>query len=477
MGGDLPARSKCNALNHHNGFYACSRCLMEGVRCAAPCKYHTLYRWSDFTSSPPPRRTQEHINYCVKQIQSSNEYLFGVTGISPLFSLISVPTQSVFDYFHLVLEIHLRRVLSVWYEIIKSNNALKFIDDYLNEIEYPHSFNRHVKHFSQYSKWKASQLRTFMIYIAMPLLVRLRLAMPDTFPEVYLSHFSLLFIYIRVLRHFNDRDAISQVPVFIHAYLHSFSSIYDTCKELFSVHALCHLWQQVKDHGGLAYHSLFATESCLQHFAKLAHGTVALGQQICFWWCIFSQINSKQVQYTPKLLLDEYLIEDNFLDYQLLKNYQQEFDLVYYQMFNKLPDESMKYYCRYRRGMSHYHSFMYTRRKTSNSYSISVNVYTDHGESNLYYGQILFFFYVNNQPFFFFKRFNNSKTKFSSLLEPMGDISTWSLYLDKYYPIVRFSTSHLIILPCSCIVSKCFFFLLSDELLVCTSIELETEHD
>ena len=108
ISGDLPARSKCNQLTQHNGYFACSRCLMKGVRCVKPCTHHTLYRWSDFIRSPPQQRTQKHINECVKQIDVSKEASCGVIGVSPLFSLLSVPTQSTFDYFHLVLEIHLR---------------------------------------------------------------------------------------------------------------------------------------------------------------------------------------------------------------------------------------------------------------------------------------------------------------------------------------------------------------------------------
>jgi hypothetical protein len=108
ISGDLPARSKCNQLTQHNGYFACSRCLMKGVRCPEPCTYHTLYRWSDFSRSPPQRRTQKHIDECVEQINRSKEASYGVIGVSPLFSLISVPKQSTFDYFHLVLEIHLR---------------------------------------------------------------------------------------------------------------------------------------------------------------------------------------------------------------------------------------------------------------------------------------------------------------------------------------------------------------------------------
>lgn len=129
-----------------------------------------------------------------------------------------------------------------------------FINECLEDVKYPHTFNRRPRDFSNYIKWKASELRTFMIYIALPILVKLGLNMPNHFPNVYLSHFILLFIYVRVLRHFNDRNEIQDMPKFIHTYLCHFSRLYDQCKEMYSIHALVHLWQEVEQHGGLAYH-------------------------------------------------------------------------------------------------------------------------------------------------------------------------------------------------------------------------------
>lgn len=148
----------------------------------------------------------------------------------------------------------LRYILSVWNDKLKQNQtALLFIDKCMNELKYPHTFVRRPRDFTSYAKWKASELRTFMIYAVLPVLVKLCLNVPKCFPTVYLSHFILLFIYVRTLRHFNDRADIRNMPAFIHAYLSDFSHLYDPCKELYSVHALVHLWQQVQVHGGLAY--------------------------------------------------------------------------------------------------------------------------------------------------------------------------------------------------------------------------------
>ena len=148
-----------------------------------------------------------------------------------------------------------RTLLTAWHEILRRNaRAMHFINASLDEIGYPHTFNRRPRDFSNFHKWKASELRCFFMYAVLPILVKLRLNMPDCFPEVYLSHFSLLFIYVRVLRYYDDVRDINNMPVFIHAYLRHFSGLYNQCKELYSVHSLVHLWQQVKQHGALAYH-------------------------------------------------------------------------------------------------------------------------------------------------------------------------------------------------------------------------------
>ncbi|CAF4153181.1 unnamed protein product [Rotaria sp. Silwood2] len=371
--GDLPARAKVNRMVNHNGFYACSRCLFEGERCLYPCGNHTIYKWEDFVRTAPRQRTQEHINVCAQQIDSVNKNIYGVIGVSPISSIISIPQQSVFDYFHLVFEIHFRFLLTEWYDRIKQNaTVIVLINKYLDEICYPHSFNRQPRGFQNYSKWKASELRCFMIYTALPVLVKLRLNIPNCFPEVNISHFSFLFIYVRVLRHFDDRNEIKDMPKFIHVYLRHFASLYGSCKELFSVHCLVHLWQQVEQHGGLAYHSLYASESCLQVFQKLAHGSIVLAEQMAFWWCIFRQIRSREVQYYPSLLTDEQLINDSFIDFNKLNNYTQEFNLVYMQTFSELPNSSLKYHSRYKRGLIIYHSLSYNRCQNSNSYNTEV---------------------------------------------------------------------------------------------------------
>ncbi|CAF2048278.1 unnamed protein product [Rotaria magnacalcarata] len=441
--GDLPARAKVNRMINHNGYYTCSMCLFEGRRCSRPCGRHTLYRWFDYVKVPQRRRTQEQINNCSKLVNVNNKNILGVLGFTPLSYVLSIPKQSTFDYFHLVYELQFRYLLSEWHCMLKNNlKALQLIDQYLEDVHYPHTFNRKPSSFATFGKWKASELRCFMNYVVLPLLVKLSLDLPNSIPEVMISHFVILFIYIRTLRCFDNPDDIQAMARYIHVYLSYFAELYNPCKELFSVHALVHLWQQVAQHGSLAYNSLFASESCLHFFEKLAHGSVVLGCQMAYWWCIVRQISSKQTKYSIDLFTECKIIRDDFIDIGMVRIYEQEFDLIFYGTFNEFPCEPFKYYSRFKNGMILYHSLSYIRRGKSNSYTVRIENRRDSTQSIFYYGQLLFFFERENESFVFYKRSNKKITVDTSnsqslFAHDIDDFDQEETEFDENFPILR----------------------------------------
>lgn len=227
----------------------------------------------------------------------------------------------------------------------------------------------------------------------------------------------------------------------------------------------------------ISLYSLFASESCLQIFDKIAHGSIAICNQIAFWWCIFQQNNSKKVRYTPRSFTTNYPIDDSFFDMNVLNIYLQEFDLLFNHAFGEFPSSTMKFYCRYQSGLITYHSICYKRKNKRSSYNICIKEETSSGKVLFSYGQILFFFCRNQKHYILFKRYVRSRMKVSSLIKPIEDVPNWKMYMERYFSLVHHCSAELLIIPCSSIVSKCFFFSLNDDLSICTRIELETEHD
>ncbi|CAF4245594.1 unnamed protein product [Rotaria sp. Silwood2] len=99
--GDLPGRSKYSLLSGHTDYFSCTRCLLEGTHCNI--HRHILYSWHEYQTTCPEPRTQENIDNCVNLIEVSKTNIrsFGVLGKSPLSTILSIPTQCVFDYFHI----------------------------------------------------------------------------------------------------------------------------------------------------------------------------------------------------------------------------------------------------------------------------------------------------------------------------------------------------------------------------------------
>ncbi|CAF4770341.1 unnamed protein product [Rotaria sp. Silwood1] len=314
--GDLPARAKVTRLNGHSGYFACSNCLYEGVPC--PYHRHILYTWSDFCAAKPSVRTQEHIDWGAMRGEGSGKKVYGVHEASPLSRIMSIPIQCVYDYFHLIFEIHLTMLVKEWKLRLTQVN-INYINKLLNDVSYPHSFNRKPKNFNLFNQWKASELRTFFLYLALPIIIRAQSALSDKI----IYHFSLLFIYVRILRYFEDRYQIHDVKIFIEKYLQMFSTIYGRCHELLSTHVLLHLTEQCTRHGGLSYHSMFTFESQLHYLRKMAHGTTSLAQQIAFCNNYTQKQNgtsrkqyfsSQATTYRSQLENDDTGFDDNFDD-------------------------------------------------------------------------------------------------------------------------------------------------------------------
>ena len=93
----------------HNVYYACRICEFEG-------SYSTInntctYSFSLYERTKPSFRTRDRFESCLMEVEHlqgdgyRNISVRGVKGISPLNHLIFIPTQAIYDYFHLCLEV------------------------------------------------------------------------------------------------------------------------------------------------------------------------------------------------------------------------------------------------------------------------------------------------------------------------------------------------------------------------------------
>ncbi|CAF2973729.1 unnamed protein product [Rotaria sp. Silwood2] len=240
----------------HSAYYACRVCEMEGT-------YNELdntctYPWYIFEHTNPRFRTRKNFEKCLQEVDHLKSMgrkkinVRGIKDVSPLNQLIFMPSQTLYDYFHLCLEGHTRALIKAWNDIhggtsLETLQVINKFDEFLSSINYPHSLHRKVKDFRRFNNWKASQLRLFLLYLALPFL----LFFSCYFPPLLVYHFSLFSIYIRTLCKFDDRQHVYDVRPFIENHLRRFSEFYES-KELLSTHCQYHLWEQVVRHGSLS---------------------------------------------------------------------------------------------------------------------------------------------------------------------------------------------------------------------------------
>ncbi|CAF1150085.1 unnamed protein product [Rotaria sordida] len=305
---DAPGQSKITQMVAHNGYYGCRVCEYEGSYSAVDNT--CIYSWSSFERIHPSFRTRDRFELCLQEVEhlktmhKKNINVRGIKGISPLNHLIFIPTQAIYDYFHLCLEGHTIVLLKEWNDMhygssVQTREIIDKFDEFLSSINYPHSINRRVRNLRSFNDWKAAQLRIFLLYLALPFLLFFR----DYFPPLLVYHFSLYSIYIRTLCKFNEQK-----------------------------------------------HVMFGSESCLHGLYKLAHGTKHIGQQIAYWYTVHRAIHSMSIEKQLDIS-DHGNFMDGYIDELIIKKYKQQFDHAFFLKFSCLSDESVVFRSRYKIGL------------------------------------------------------------------------------------------------------------------------------
>ncbi|CAM4790447.1 unnamed protein product [Rotaria magnacalcarata] len=468
VGGDLPARAKCNKISAHNGFYACTYCLFSGISCLQ--HRHVLYPHDDFKASCPPPRTQQHIDCCIAEIKrsrSKNARVCGVYGESPLSQIISIPVQSTLDYFHLALEIHLVFLLNQWKQAIPKPVYIK-INQFLRDIKYPHTIRRRPINIQSTDKWKATQLRVFLLYAALPFCVIF-------LPAEHQYIFSLFFIYIRTLRFFKSREDIRDMKLYVNEYLSKFPLVFGRCNELYSVHALLHLCEQCNSFGALAFHSMFALESSLHHYSKHAHGHILRGSQIAYWHCVSRQLETINKSASAKVFGQDCFLDDRLIHLDLCFKYENDFRNIFREKFKEELPVNLRLFSRYTHDLILYHSLAYSVRHCSASYCVSIE--NSACALSRCFGNIIFFFEFKKQKFFFFEQMLCRTRSFSSFISQTNRINSWSDRINGFFSLVNCVSSSLCIVSCNLLRHKAIFVPFQKDVVACTEIEHELEHD
>lgn len=253
--GDAPARALI--LNHygHNSRHPCSKCHVVGF------KYNN--RNMVYLGTDHPKRNDRSY--------ASGEYEDHQKGPSPLPGLGILPVSRVpFDIMHLVYLGVTLRILEAWIDrkfddrVALSKNCIQELSSRFLKLKNtcPQEFARRPRTLTKFHKFKATELRHFLLYAAPVILCGILSS------ELYI-HFLYFHIAMRILT--SPKHKIKDLNIAeasLKCFVKYSSDFYTPAFVSYNVHALLHLADDARVCGPLENCSAFVYENNMPLFKK-----------------------------------------------------------------------------------------------------------------------------------------------------------------------------------------------------------------
>lgn len=256
---DAPAKAYILQVTHHTGYSSCTKCMIHG---------DYVDKTVTFIGECPHKRTDE----AFENHKYDLDYQSGTTCLVeiPFLGLVSnVPL----DYMHLICLGIVRKLIQLWLSgpinkrVRLSAHQVTVISDRLLALRnwIPKDFNRKPRPLKFLKYWKATELRSFLLYYG-PVVLR------ETLSSELYDHFMLLHVAITIL--------VSPTMSFVHAnvlyaeqllnhFTDEFQKLYGDKYISHNVHNLRHLADDVKKFGALDEFGAFKFENCIGMLTKL----------------------------------------------------------------------------------------------------------------------------------------------------------------------------------------------------------------
>ncbi|XP_064381793.1 uncharacterized protein LOC135330772 [Halichondria panicea] len=273
---DLPAKAAALCAKQFNGQYGCSVCLHPGKR--MPNK--TLIYPPDTVY---PLRSHTEVVSNATEAEAGQQPVNGILGISPLTSMINLVDSVPVDYMHAVLEGVTRWLTKSWFNSANHEEPYYLgrksadIDNELLKQTPPHEFSRPPRSIQKHlAYWKASELRTWLLYYSLPLLI-------DYLPSLFWHHYGLLVCAIHIMLGGRiTQDEVNCAEQMLIDFCVLLPELYGDRSCTANAHQILHLAKYVRLWGPLWTHSLFGFENKNGHLKHLFHGKSQIANQLLF---------------------------------------------------------------------------------------------------------------------------------------------------------------------------------------------------
>ncbi|KAJ8928688.1 hypothetical protein NQ314_018698 [Rhamnusium bicolor] len=253
---DAPAKSSIKLIKGHIGYFSCSKCTQEG---------EFINNTICFTEINFTKRTDDDF-FLKKQAEHDTS-----TSILQEIPNIGLVSSFPLDYMHLLcLGVMKKLLVSLWC-CGKPPNKLSFhqIDQISNSLtvqsaNIPSEFCRKPRTLKEVNRWKATELRQFLLYTG-PIVLK------SILPKKHYLNFLSLHISIRILcSPISNSDEVLQYAHSLLVYfVETFSLMYGNQFLSHNVHNLLHIANYVKHFGNLDSFSAFPFENYMQTLKKI----------------------------------------------------------------------------------------------------------------------------------------------------------------------------------------------------------------
>lgn len=264
---DAPARSFLQCVKGHSGYNACPYCTIHGEY------IHNKVVFPYLAAGHAERTDDKYMS------SSENNQL----SRSPLVEVVSLKTGFPPEYMHLVCLGIMRRLLQSYMSNthgllpcrlseglkMQLNDRIKAHSNIL-----PREFQRKVRPLSNYVHFKATELRTLLLYTG-PIFFK------NILSDEYYSHFLLLHFAIYVYISPNLSRLYEFAEECLNRFLFKIKDLFGMSGYTYNAHCLVHLPEFVRRLGPLDTFSAFPYENYLSHLKKrIKTGSYVLTQTV-----------------------------------------------------------------------------------------------------------------------------------------------------------------------------------------------------
>ena len=247
---DAPARAFVKGISLYNSYNGCEYCRCKGQYVGGKVVFPKLDRLRTDASFSQFMENNQHTLSPICQIPHFN-------------SVTSTPPE----YMHSVCLGIMRKLLLLWTcsKVSISSSAYRLSPSLrraLNEKcvyfgkQLPCEFKRKIRSVEEIKRWKATELRSFLLYVG-PVVLK------NILSTDHYHHFILLHFSITVLASDSLQDWHPHAFQCLRLFVEGMESLYGLENVVYNVHCLLHLEDSVKPFGSLHIFSAFPFENAL----------------------------------------------------------------------------------------------------------------------------------------------------------------------------------------------------------------------